>query len=147
MAVTACESDRNRGLRSSVESHSCHLAFLRLSTFVGLFGMFSMSAGAINVLGGKFIGVAASQTASTAALKRFMKGNSAGVFTLGGSLALGMLFGASQQQLRGGSTSHWSASSLGLLSVSPSCSLLVISLGPWFVGMFWDFGSLRVAFR
>ena len=67
-------------------------AFLRLSTLVGLFGMFSMSAGAINVLCAKFDQVAESQTVSAAALKLFLKRSFAGVFSIGGSLALGMLF-------------------------------------------------------
>ena len=47
---------------------------------------------ALFVLGAKLIRAAASQTASAAAWKHFLKGNSAGVFTIGGSLALGMLF-------------------------------------------------------
>ena len=63
-------------------------AFPRLSTLVGMFGIFSMSAGTINMLGAKLIRVAASQTSSAAAWNRFLKGNSAGVFTVGGSLAL-----------------------------------------------------------
>ena len=67
-------------------------AFLRLSTLVGLLDMVSMSAGALLVLGAMFIRAAASQTASAAAWKHFLKKNSAGVFTIGGSLALGMLF-------------------------------------------------------
>ena len=44
------------------------------------------------MLGVKLIRAAASRTASAAALKRFLKGNSAGVFTQCVSLALGMLF-------------------------------------------------------
>ena len=44
------------------------------------------------MLGAKLIKAAASQTASAAALKRIMEGNFAVVFTLGGSLAIGMLF-------------------------------------------------------
>ena len=67
-------------------------AFLRLSTLVGLLDMVSMSAGALLVLGTKLFTAAASQTALAAAWKHFFKKNSAGVLTLGWSLALGMLF-------------------------------------------------------
>ena len=58
--------------------------------FSGFVRMFSMSAGALLVLGAKLIRAAACQTAS--AWEHFLKGNSAGVLTIGGSLALGMLF-------------------------------------------------------
>ena len=100
----------------------------------------------------KLIREAASQTASAAALKRFLNGNSAGFFTIGGSLALGMLFwvtivvtvtAAAALRPDISLVCLFFGSSVGFSFVySPGCFP-----GTWFVGMFWDFGSLRVAFR
>ena len=115
----------------------------------------SMSAGALLVLGAKLIRAAASQTASAAAWKHFLKKNSAGVFTKGGSLALGMLFWVTGDHCRYSHSSSCVEARL-LISLPPLCvfcRFLRCVLPWWFpwdpgvLAVFWDFGLLRVTFR
>ena len=127
-------------------------AFLELLTYVGLTVMTGMSAAAISVICAKIIRAVASETAPAAALQSLMARNTVGGFTLGGFLTLMVLFMASTAELfTAAAALGYVITSVCLLSVASLgvswCPWLVVSLGSWNVGMFWDFGGLRVTFR